>query len=54
MRGIAQFCVCDNSARWPLKVGRLTIRDDAMREAVADWEVPESARGPTAREIDLA
>ena len=30
----------------PDLVGRLTTRRDSMRQAVADWEVPESAWGP--------
>jgi len=37
----------------PDLVGRLASRRDAMREAVADWEVPESAWTPLARGIEL-
>jgi predicted nucleic acid-binding protein len=37
----------------PDLVGRLTTRRDAMREAVADWEVPASAWTPLARGIEL-
>jgi predicted nucleic acid-binding protein len=37
----------------PELVGRLTTRRDSMRDAVADWEVPESARAPVAKGIEL-
>ena len=37
----------------PDLVGRLMSRRDSMRQAVADWEVLESAWGPLARGIHL-
>ncbi len=37
----------------PDLVGKLNVRRDSMREAIPDWEVPESAWSPLVRGIDL-
>ncbi len=37
----------------PDLVGRLGVRRDSMRDAIADWEVPEAAWVPIARGIEL-
>lgn len=37
----------------PDLVGKLGVRRDSMREAIQDWEVPESAWGPLVPSIHL-
>lgn len=37
----------------PDLVGRLDVRRDSMREAIPDWEVPESAWSPLVHDLEL-